>query len=49
MMPMLEQTSLESAKTKLCALTGQLAHQTCLQFGHVYDIFGQGVQRIIMS
>ena len=25
-----ELISLESAKTMLCALTGQLAHQTCL-------------------
>ena len=25
-----EHTSLESAKTMLCALTGQFAHQTCL-------------------
>ena len=27
-----EHTSLESAKTMLCALTGQFANQTCLQF-----------------
>ena len=27
-----EQASLESAKTMLCALTGQSAHQTCLKF-----------------
>ena len=31
-MTMPEHTSLESAKTVLCALTGQFAHQTCLQF-----------------
>ena len=42
-----ELTSLESAKTLLCALTGQFAHQTSLQ--HVYDIFGLGVHRIIMA
>ena len=36
---MSEHTSLESAQTMLCALTGQFAHQTCLQFQHVYDIF----------
>ena len=29
---MSEHTSIESAKTMLCALTGQFAHQTCLQF-----------------
>ena len=40
-----EHISLESAKTMLCVLTGQ----TCLQFQHVYDIFGQRVQRIIMA
>ena len=28
-MTMSEYTSLESAKTILCALTGQFAHQTC--------------------
>ena len=27
-----EHTSLETAKTMLCALTGQFAHQTCLQY-----------------
>ena len=27
-----EQASLESAKTMVCALTGQFSHQTCLQF-----------------
>ena len=27
-----EHTSLESVKTILCTLTGQLAHRTCLQF-----------------
>ena len=48
-MPMPELTSLESSKTMLCALTGQFGHQTCLQFEHVYDIFGQRVQRIIMA
>ena len=31
-MTMPEYTSLESAKTMLCALTGQFAHQTCLKF-----------------
>ena len=31
-MTMSEHTSLESAKTMLCALTGQFAHQTYLQF-----------------
>ena len=31
-MTMQENTSLESAKTMLSALTGQFAHQTCLQF-----------------
>ena len=31
-MTMPEHTSLESAKTMMCALTGQFAHQTCLQF-----------------
>ena len=31
-MTMSEHTSLESAKPMLCALTGQFAHQTCLQF-----------------
>ena len=31
-MTMPEHTSLRSAKTMLCALTGQFAHQTCLQF-----------------
>ena len=31
-MPMPEYISLESAKTKLCALTDQLTYQTCLQF-----------------
>ena len=31
-MTMSEHTSLKSAKTMLCALTGQFAHQTCLQF-----------------
>ena len=35
--------------TMLCALTGQCAHQTCLQFEHVYDILGQRVQYIIMA
>ena len=30
-MTMPEHTSLESAKTMLCALTNQFAHQTCLQ------------------
>ena len=30
-MTMPEHTSLESAKTTLCTLTGQFAHQTCLQ------------------
>ena len=29
---MQEHTSLVYAKTMLCALTGQFAHQTCLQF-----------------
>ena len=29
-MTMPDHTSLESAKTMLCALTGQFAHQTCL-------------------
>ena len=48
-MAMPEHTSLESAKTMLCALTGQFAHQTCLQFKHVYDTFGQRAQRIIMA
>ena len=43
-----EHTSLESAKTMLCAFTGQFAHQTCLQ-KHVYDIFVQSVQRNIMA
>ena len=42
-------TLLESAKTMLCALTGQFAHQTFLKFKHVYDNFGQRVQRIIMT
>ena len=32
MMTMPEHTSLESAKTMLCLLTGQFAYQTCLQF-----------------
>ena len=45
MMLMPEQTTRIS---KLCALTGQLAHLTCLKFEHVYDIFGQKVQGIIM-
>ena len=49
MKTMPELTSLESAKTMLCALTGQFAHQTCLQFKHVYDIFGQRVQSITMA
>ena len=31
-MTMPEHTSLESAKTMLCALTGQFAHQTCVKF-----------------
>ena len=31
-MTMSEHTSLESANTILCPLTGQFAHQTCLQF-----------------
>ena len=31
-MTMPEHTSLESANTMLCALTGQFAHQTCLKF-----------------
>ena len=31
-MTMPEHTSLKSAKTMLCALTGQFANQTCLQF-----------------
>ena len=31
-MKMTERTALEPAKTMLCALTGQFAHQTCLQF-----------------
>ena len=31
-MTMSEHTTLESAKTMLFALTGQFAHQTCLQF-----------------
>ena len=31
-MTMPEHTALESAKTMLCALTGQLAHQKCLKF-----------------
>ena len=31
-MTMSEYTTLESAKTMVCALTGQFAHQTCLQF-----------------
>ena len=31
-MTMAQHTSLESAKTMLCALTVQFAHQTCLQF-----------------
>ena len=31
-MTMSEHSSLELAKTMLCALTGQFAHQTCLQF-----------------
>ena len=31
-MTMPEHTSLESANTMLCALTGQFARQTCLQF-----------------
>ena len=44
-----EHTSLESAKTMLCALTGQFAYQTCLQFYHVYDNLEQRVQRIIMA
>ena len=42
-MTMPEHTSLESAKTMLCALTGQFAHQT------VHDNFGQRVQRILMA
>ena len=48
-MTMPEHTSLESAKTMLCTLTGQFAHQTCPQFKQIYDIFGQSVQRIIMA
>ena len=44
-----EHTSLKSAKTMLCTLTGQFAHQTCLQFEHVCDIFGQRVQRIKLT
>ena len=31
-MTMSEHISLESAKTMLCALTGQFAYQKCLQF-----------------
>ena len=31
-MTMSEHTSLESAKTMLCALTGKFAHQKCLKF-----------------
>ena len=31
-MTMPEHSSLESAKTMLCAFTGQFAHQTCLKF-----------------
>ena len=31
-MTMPEHTSLESAKTMLCTMTGQFAHQACLQF-----------------
>ena len=51
---MQEHTSLKSAKkyfviTMLGALAGQCAHQTCLQFQHVYDIFGQRVQGLIMA
>ena len=42
-MTMSEDTFLESA------MTGQFAHQTCLQFQQVDDIFGQRVQRIIMA
>ena len=37
------------SKNNVCAFTGQFAHQKCPQFYHVYDIFGQRVQRIIMS
>ena len=48
-MTMPDYISLESTKTMLCALTGQFSHQTCLQFLHVYDIFGQRVRRIIMA
>ena len=48
-MTMPEHTSLESAKAMLCALTDQFADQTCLKFLHVYDSFGQRVQRIIMT
>ena len=43
-----EHTSLKSAKTMMCALTGQFANQTCLQFQHVYDILGQRVQCILI-
>ena len=41
-MTMSEHTSLESAKTILWALTGQFAHQTCLQFQQIYDILDRG-------
>ena len=45
-MTMAQHTSLESAKTMLCALTGQFAHQTCLQFFTGLRHFGQ---RVIMT
>ena len=48
-MTMSEHTSLESANKNDCAFTGHFAHQTCQQFYHVYNIFGQRDQRIIMA
>ena len=41
-MTMPEQTSLESAKTILCALTGQFAHQTCLRFNMSITFWTEG-------
>ena len=37
-----EHTSLKSAKTMLCALTGQFAHKTCLKFNMSMTIWEEG-------
>ena len=41
-MTMSEHTSLESAKTMLCALTDQFAHQTCLNFNRSMTFWTEG-------